>query len=316
MNNFLKLPSQTFLKECFYYDEETGNLTWLHRPRHHFKTDKVYNWWNGRFEGKVINNVCPSGYLDVVLYQKNYKAHRIIWKLVTGNDPIGEIDHINQNRSDNSWNNLRESDRCQNQQNKFTYKNNKTGVKGVRYDSKKDRYIAEIQAFNVTKYVGQFKTLEDAERHIAMYRDKFHEEFSNYGDKATILKDTFLEIDILNDLYKHGSKTKIRGVTLHQDNPTKPYVARATLNGVRTYLGCFATMNAAKQAIFDFENSGIAEEKSIFTDDTKSGIKGITINKGNYIVRVTEDKKRIYVGTYKTKELALEALTNRLTNGS
>ena len=49
-----------------------------------------------------------KGYLRVFLNYQVYMVHRIIWKMVTGDDPdVLEIDHINKNRSDNRMENLR-----------------------------------------------------------------------------------------------------------------------------------------------------------------------------------------------------------------
>jgi hypothetical protein len=258
MSKFRKLPSQEFLQECFDYNHETGDLIWKERPLEHFVSEKVYNWWNKRFCGQPSYNLNPSGYLICMIYSKSYAAHRIIWKLMTGEDPEFEIDHINQIRSDNSWNNLRLAERNGNQQNKFNYKNNTTGVKGVRYSKEKNRFVAEIQANKVNHYIGTFESLDDAALHVELYRDKYHQEFSNYGDGATILKseiDSYEGIDIEDGFYKHGSKTKIRGVTMTSKFLTKPYMARTTINGVRTYLGCFATIDEARIAIENVKHS-------------------------------------------------------------
>lgn len=179
---------------------------------------------------------------------------------MTGEDPEFEIDHINQNRMDNSWDNLRLANRNDNQQNKFIYKNNTTGVKGVRYSKEKNRYIAEIQANKINHYIGTFESLEDAARHVEIYRDKYHEEFSNYGDGATILKDTDVNCNILNDLYKHSSKTKVRGVTIRNDIPETPYMARTTVNGKRIILGYYATIDEARLVLEKYRATGEYEE--------------------------------------------------------
>ena len=257
-NQHREYPPIELLNECFEYLPEEGRLKYKHRPESHFPSTKVYKWWNSRFEGKYADNfVTEQRYRVVIIYSVHYAAHRVIWKMMTGKD-AGEfqIDHINQIRDDNRYENLRLATREGNQQNKFTYSNNKTGVKGVRFDIRKKRYVAEIQVNKVNKYVGQFETLEDAAYHVALYRDKYHEEFSNYGDMATVLKDTELDTGVLNELYKHGSKTKVRGVVIRPDIPNTPYMARTTINGKRTILGYYATLEEARSVLEHYRNTG------------------------------------------------------------
>ena len=49
-----------------------------------------------------------------MLDRKSYRAHRLIWKWMTGDDPEREIDHINQDPYDNRWENLRLATPAQN----------------------------------------------------------------------------------------------------------------------------------------------------------------------------------------------------------
>ena len=42
-----------------------------------------------------------------MIYDKPYRAHRVIWALVHGEWPEGQIDHINGVRDDNRLENLR-----------------------------------------------------------------------------------------------------------------------------------------------------------------------------------------------------------------
>ena len=54
-------PTSEFVKECFSYSPDTGDLLWKERPRHHFKTDKDYAAWNRRYPGKVPGYINYGG---------------------------------------------------------------------------------------------------------------------------------------------------------------------------------------------------------------------------------------------------------------
>ena len=80
------LPSVEYLRECFDYDPESGELRWKERPLAHFCGVQVRRLWNARYAGK------PVGYLDptranhgrVIINNEKYGTYRVVWKLVTG----------------------------------------------------------------------------------------------------------------------------------------------------------------------------------------------------------------------------------------
>ena len=72
-----------------------------------------------------LNN---GGYLEGKILGKYYKAHRVIWLWMTGEWPKEQVDHINHDRTDNRWCNLREASRLENYRNQSQYKNNKSGL--------------------------------------------------------------------------------------------------------------------------------------------------------------------------------------------
>ena len=84
------LPKQEVLQKLYDYNSDTGVLI-------------------GKRYGKIVGYKTGRGlYLMVNIKRKNYQIHRIIWRLMTGEDP-GElvIDHINKDKLDNRWCNLR-----------------------------------------------------------------------------------------------------------------------------------------------------------------------------------------------------------------
>lgn len=72
------------------------------------------NWkpfWRGStigMPGTRVGNLTRAGYIQVYIAGRKYMAHRLVWKIVTGNDPEGIIDHINGIRDDNRIENLRD----------------------------------------------------------------------------------------------------------------------------------------------------------------------------------------------------------------
>jgi len=147
------LPSQEELKTVFDYDQHTGVLTW-----------RVVNpFARAVRSGDVAGCVGSRGYVAVILNNKRYLAHRLIFKLMTGKEPIDQIDHIDGDRSNNRWRNLREASSGQNRQNVGIQKNNKSGVKGVCWDASRSRWIAYIAAEGSGSIrIGRFKNKSDA----------------------------------------------------------------------------------------------------------------------------------------------------------
>jgi hypothetical protein len=54
-------PTPEFIKECFNYNPETGELLWKERPRSHFRSDKDHAAWNRRYPGKLPGYINYGG---------------------------------------------------------------------------------------------------------------------------------------------------------------------------------------------------------------------------------------------------------------
>ena len=89
------MPSQEYLKEAFDYDPDIGLF---------------------KRKGRKYNEQCSAQYRTVRIGKKKHYVHRLIWILMTGEDPGSlEIDHINRDSHDNRWCNLRLVTRGRNQ---------------------------------------------------------------------------------------------------------------------------------------------------------------------------------------------------------
>src|SRR5262252_6131859 len=129
---YRKLPVAV-LREFFAYDPYTGELRYrANRARKWFKSDRLWLSWNAQFGGKVATAFRNQfGYRDVAVNQYHYLAHRVIWALMTGAWPKEEIDHINGDRADNRWCNLRAATRSINGRNAVMKRTNTSGVTGI-----------------------------------------------------------------------------------------------------------------------------------------------------------------------------------------
>lgn len=145
------------LRECLSYDPTTGALTWRQRPRGHFATDHEHRRWNTRYAGRAaLNGINRSGYRAGTIAGVSCLAHRVIWAMVTGVWPDGEIDHDNGIRSQNQWTNLFDRTRTGNARNRARRCDNTTGVTGVIPSP--SGWTAQLG----DQYLGSFASFDDA----------------------------------------------------------------------------------------------------------------------------------------------------------
>ena len=153
--------SLSFVLETLEYHPETGALLQKKaRPR-----SKV---------GSLAGGVTPYGYRYIQLRGRKYAAHRLVWFIEHGRFPPYDIDHIDGNKLNNKITNLREATRKQNCENKGAQKNNKLGLRGVSYNQRLKKYIAQIQHNGVNHYIGLYKDpLEARKAYIAVAKSLF-----------------------------------------------------------------------------------------------------------------------------------------------
>ena len=148
-----KKPCYDFINKILKYNYETGELFWR-------KRDDVPNKWNSKHAGKVAGTINKPNknkkYKRIIINigGKMIKAHHIVWLLNTGMWPPRELDHIDRNPLNNRFCNLRLSDRTKQAVNSSKGKNNKSGIIGVSFMSREQKYKAEIGVNGKTIYLG------------------------------------------------------------------------------------------------------------------------------------------------------------------
>ena len=144
-----KLTAET-LKNLLTYIPETGDFIWKERCG------------KRGVPGRKAGTVDFGGYVVITIHKKRYKAHRLVWLYMKGAWPDVAIDHINGDRTDNRFVNLREADWSQNQQNRGRQINNKSGYMGVSWDSHAGKWRAGIRSNGKSRNLGSFDSPEDA----------------------------------------------------------------------------------------------------------------------------------------------------------
>lgn len=160
--------SQERLKDLIDYNADTGEFKRFLK--------------NG---ARTAGSVNSQGYLHIMLDKKLYKAHRLAWLYTYGDFPDGQIDHVNQDRADNRLSNLRVVDNAENNKNRSICSNNKSGVLGVSYWNKANRWEVKIAENKRNKRLGLFSDFFEAvcARKSAENRLGYH---TNHGKRGSL----------------------------------------------------------------------------------------------------------------------------------
>lgn len=155
--------TQARLKELLRYDPETGVFTRLTRSAH--------NAGSG--------TVSLSGYRVIHVEAVAHYAHRLAFLYMLGEMPKGVVDHLNGDRDDNRWSNLRDVTHHVNQQNlRAAQSNNKTKLLGVT--TLKNRrgtkhFCAQVFAHGKRRHCSYHETPEEAHAAYLEAKRKLHE---------------------------------------------------------------------------------------------------------------------------------------------
>ena len=132
------------------YDPDTGMFVWRVS-----QAKRIKKW-------SVAGSINKDGYIKISIDGSSYLAHRLAWLYMRGRFPVHSIDHINHNRLDNRFSNLREADYSMNNKNASKIKDNSSGVTGVRWCNRDKKWLARITVDKKVIILGAFVLFSDA----------------------------------------------------------------------------------------------------------------------------------------------------------
>lgn len=111
---------------------------------------------SGRYAGRA-GTVRPDGYRQISIKidgkKKTFLEHRLCFYYINGRWPT-EIDHIDRDKQNNAWTNLRECTRSENNRNKNHV--------GVHWYKQTNKWRAEIKVPGKTYHLGYFTDRDEA----------------------------------------------------------------------------------------------------------------------------------------------------------
>jgi hypothetical protein len=154
-------------KNCITYEQLIANFLYVSET--------------GKFYKKIGGNLVEKGnygqykYGEICLNNTSYFAHRMAWLYFYKEMPNGHIDHINGLKGDNRICNLRLADDSLNMQNviKATSKS-KSGIRGVSFDSRRNKWLCQISIKGRRINIGRFCTKEQAAEEYLKAKKMYH----------------------------------------------------------------------------------------------------------------------------------------------
>lgn len=166
--------TQELIAKVLKYDALSGTLVWISNL--HSKRAIP-----GSRAGSLIQK---TGYRSISLFGRTYPEHHLIWFIVNGVWPSGQIDHENQVRDDNRIANLRDVTKAENARNRSRNPHSRLGEAGIWFNLRTHKYVAEITMNGKKVYQKSFDDIDEAikERKAKSLELGFH---VNHGSNPT-----------------------------------------------------------------------------------------------------------------------------------
>lgn len=137
------------LREVLHYNAETGRWTWRVKA-------------SNMTPGMAAGGDKGDGYRRIKIDGCSYRAARLAFFYMKGRWPHPEIDHINRDRADDRWENLRQLSHRLNSLNRGLHSNNTSGFKGVCWDKHQRKWVSQTRVNYRRINLGTFNTKEEA----------------------------------------------------------------------------------------------------------------------------------------------------------
>jgi len=175
----MKELTQERLKELLDYDPDTGLFVWKVRR-------------SGMAEaGSVAGNTNSTDYRRISCDYNSYLSHRLAFLFMEGSFPPALVDHINHDKADNRWANLRHVTKVENNRHNAMQTNNISGVTGVCWHKQNKKWRAFIHPDGKAIHLGSTSDKDEAIRWRKAAEVKYG--FSPYHGQP---KEAFARLDI------------------------------------------------------------------------------------------------------------------------
>lgn len=166
----LQLPPLDYVRQLLRYDPASGKLYWLHRSAEMMPNQRGRSVFNTVYAGREAGSPTALGYCQIGFPgRRMVRAHRVAWLLHYGRQPVGEIDHINGDRSDNRIENLRDVPRSENGLNVARSRTSGAPASGVE-PRPGGKWMARVKRHGRYVFRKNFDTLEGAVQAVAKVR--------------------------------------------------------------------------------------------------------------------------------------------------
>jgi hypothetical protein len=158
------------LHELFELNREKGVLTRKIAVGRHTSVGDIAGYPNN------------YGYLVVEIDGRKFLISRIIYAMNKGEWPFNNVDHSDEDRTNNRPDNLRNATHGENRRNISKRKSNTSGLSGAGWDKRKNKWRARIHIGGKEKYLGYYIDKVAASLAVDIARLQYHGQFARLND--------------------------------------------------------------------------------------------------------------------------------------
>jgi hypothetical protein len=129
--------------------------------------------------GDLAGTLTHDGYIQIMLNGVRRQAHLIIWEMHNGPIPNGyTLDHIDRVKHHNKLENLRLASVTENRYNTAISSRNTSGYKGVYFDKRRNKWVAQITVNKKQMLLGRFEDPREAAICYNTAAEELHGEYA------------------------------------------------------------------------------------------------------------------------------------------